>query len=161
MRWIRMAHLPERFHWEVGVMRIYVGNLSYETSKESLTQAFAQFGEVGDVHLPTDRETGKARGFAFVEMPDGEQAKAAIAGLNGKELDGRALAVNEARPRAEGGGPGGGRGGGGSRGGFGGGGSRGGFGGGGGGARGGSRGGFGGDRDRGPRGDNSSRRPSR
>jgi len=82
-------------------MRIYVGNVSYNTTKEALTQAFAAFGEVTNVHLPLDRETGRPRGFAFVEMPDDEKARAAIQGLSGTELDGRKITVNEAKPRPE------------------------------------------------------------
>ncbi len=110
--------------------KIYVGNLSYTTTDEGLEAAFAAFGTVRSVAILQDRETGRSRGFGFVEMEDDEQALAAINGLNGTELDGRTLTVNEARPREGGPGGGGGRGG---RGGFGGG--RGGSGGGGGGRR--------------------------
>jgi cold-inducible RNA-binding protein len=88
--------------------RIYVGNLSYQTAEETLQSAFAAFGTVGNVSIVRDRETGQSRGFGFVEMDDDSQAAAAIDGLNGTEVDGRRLTVNEARPRA-GGGPGGGR----------------------------------------------------
>ena len=100
-------------------MKIYVGNLSYNTDQDALRDLFAQHGEVEDVHVPTDRQTGRPRGFAFVTMPNDSEAQAAIAALNGTELDGRSLNVNEARPRPEGGGRGGSRGGdrGGSRGG--------------------------------------------
>jgi len=82
-------------------MKIYVGNLSYNTDGESLRTAFAEFGEVTSAEPVTDRETGKSRGFGFVEMPNKAEAEAAIKALNGKELDGRALNVNEARPKAE------------------------------------------------------------
>lgn len=99
-------------------MKIYVGNLSFNTDGESLKAAFAEFGEVTTADVVMDRETGKSRGFAFVEMPVQAAAEAAIKGLNGKEVDGRALNVNEARPKADRGD----RGGGGSRGSYGGGG---------------------------------------
>ena len=82
-------------------MRIYVGNLDYAVTQETLTSLFGQHGEVEEVHLPTDRSTGQPRGFAFVTMPDAQQAQAAIAALNGTELEGRALNVNEARPRTD------------------------------------------------------------
>ncbi len=98
-------------------MKIYIGNMSYNTTEEQLRETFGAFGEVSDVNVITDRETGRARGFAFVEMANSDEANAAIAELNGKEVDGRQLTVSEARPRAEGGG-GGRRGGGGGRGGF-------------------------------------------
>ena len=104
-------------------MKIYVGNLSYETTSESLETLFAQHGEVEEVHVPTDRETGRARGFAFVTMPNDTEARAAITALNGASLDGRTLNVSEARPKT-GGGPGGRRGGSGGGGGGGGGGGR-------------------------------------
>ena len=93
-------------------MRIYVGNLSYDTTEDDLRALFSQHGEVSDLHLPTDRETGRPRGFAFVEMPDDGQAQAAMDALNGKDVGGRELTVNKARERSEGGGRGG-RGGGG------------------------------------------------
>jgi hypothetical protein len=119
--------------------RLYVGNLSFQTSEPALNEAFAQYGEVTECVIVLDRETGRSRGFGFVAMSTADEAKAAIDGMNGASLDGRQLRVNEAEPRREGGG-----GGGGGRGGFGGGGGgRGGFGGGGGGGGGG---GFGGDR---------------
>jgi len=95
---------------------IFVGNLSYRTTQDELHQAFGQYGNVERVSIVTDRETGQSRGFAFVEMTDAREAEAAIAALNGAEMGGRALNVNEARPRPEGGG-GGGRGGYGGRGG--------------------------------------------
>lgn len=93
-------------------MKIYVGNLSYSVSKETLEGTFAQHGSVEDVYIPTDRETGRPRGFAFVAMPNDGEAQAAIEALNGTDLEGRAMNVNEARPKTEGGG-GRGRGGGG------------------------------------------------
>jgi RNA recognition motif-containing protein len=120
-------------------MKIYVGNLSYNTMEDALRNLFAEHGEVEEVHVPTDRDSGRPRGFAFVTMPNQNEAQAAIAAVNGQELDGRVLNVNEARPKTGGGG-GGGYGGGGG----GGGGGRGGSGGGRGGSRGGSGGGGGG-----------------
>jgi RNA recognition motif-containing protein len=91
--------------------KLYVGNLSFNSTEDTIRTQFANFGEVINVNLITDRETGRLRGFGFVEMDD-EGAKAAIAGMNGKELDGRSLKVNEAedKPRSSGGGGGGGRG---------------------------------------------------
>jgi RNA recognition motif-containing protein len=95
--------------------RIYVGNLSFSTTSDDLRQAFGEFGQVSNASVVSDRETGRSRGFAFVEMDSG--ADEAIAALNGRELSGRTLTVNEARPREErrsgGGGGGGYRGGGG------------------------------------------------
>lgn len=107
-------------------MNIYVGNLSFEVTDEDLQQAFSAFGQIASVSVVKDKFTGQSRGFGFVEMPNPAEAQAAIAGVNGKEIKGRALNVNEARPRTEGGrgGGGGGRpggGGGGRRGGGGGG----------------------------------------
>ena len=93
-------------------MNIYVGNLARETSEAELRQAFEAFGQVSSVAIIKDKFSGESRGFGFVEMPNGEEAKAAIAGLNGKELGGRALNVNEAKPREDRGGRGGGGGGG-------------------------------------------------
>jgi len=116
-------------------MKIYVGNLSYNTMEDALRTLFAEHGEVEEVHVPTDRDSGRPRGFAFVTMPNQNEAQAAIAAINGQELDGRVLNVNEARPKTGGGGGGGYGGGGGSRGGGGRGGSRGGTGGGGSGGR--------------------------
>jgi RNA recognition motif-containing protein len=87
-------------------MKLYVGNLSY--TQAALEQLFAQHGEVEEVHIPTDRDTGRSRGFAFVTMPNDSEAQAAIAAVNGAELDGRYLNVDQARPRAGGGGGGGG-----------------------------------------------------
>ena len=92
---------------------IYVGNCSYDVTEEQLREAFAAFGEVESVKVIRDRDTGRARGFAFVEMVDSSAAEAAIQGLNGTDLGGRSLKVNEARPREDRGG--GGRGGGGGR----------------------------------------------
>lgn len=124
-------------------MKLYVGNLSFKTTEDALRGLFEAHGEVSSAQLVMDRETGRPRGFGFVEMPDDGQARAAIEALNGQNIDGRDLTVNEARPREDRGGGGGGRGGfGGGR--SGGGGSRGGFGGGGGGSRGGFGGGGGG-----------------
>jgi len=95
-------------------MNIYVGNLSFDTTEDQLRQAFGAFGEVTSAAIITDKYSGESRGFAFVEMPEKSSAIAAISGLNGQELNGRTLNVNEARPRTEGGGGrGGGRGGGG------------------------------------------------
>src|SRR5213594_5197646 len=82
-------------------MKIYVGNLSFETTENDLQDLFEQHGAVNEVNLMMDRMTGKSRGFAFVTMNDGTQANAAMTALNGKELNGRALNVNEARPREE------------------------------------------------------------
>ena len=123
--------------------RLYVGNLSFQTKAETIRTAFGAMGEVTDVHVVTDRETGQPRGFAFVTMGSANEAAKAIAEMNGAMLDGRTLRVNEAeeRPNRGGGGGGGGFGGGGGGGGYGGGG-----GGGGRGGRGGDRGGRGGDR---------------
>ncbi len=123
-------------------MKLYVGNLSFNTSEQALRDLFSAHGEVSSASLVMDRDTGRPRGFGFVEFSNDEQARAAIAALNDKNFDGRDLTVNEARPR-EGGGGGGGGGRGGSRGGGGGGW---GGGGGGGGGRGGSGGGGGGGR---------------
>ena len=102
-------------------MRLYVGNLSYSVTSQSLEELFAEYGQVKSAQVVQDRDTGRSKGFGFVEMNDNSQANAAIQGLNLKEVDGRCLTVNEARPREErGGGGGGGRrdfGGGGGRGG--------------------------------------------
>jgi len=83
-------------------MNIYVGNLSYEVTEEDLKNAFESFGKVDTVKVIKDNETGRAKGFGFVEMPEKSEAQAAIEGLNGKDLKGRSLNVNEARPRPEG-----------------------------------------------------------
>jgi RNA recognition motif-containing protein len=124
--------------------RLYVGNLSYDTNEQELQDLFGQAGKVASVTLPTDRDTGRMRGFAFVEMSTDAEAQEAIRKFNGTALRDRQINVNEARPREERGGGGGY--GGGSRGGYGGGGSGGGYGGGGGRSSGGggSRGGGGG-----------------
>jgi RNA recognition motif-containing protein len=84
-------------------MNIYVGNLSYSATEDQLRELFAEFGQVESVSVITDRATGRPRGFAFVEMSDDAEGQKAIDELNGKELDDRALKVNIARPRAEGG----------------------------------------------------------
>ena len=96
---------------------IFVGNLSYQTTQDELFAAFSAYGAVERVNIITDRDTGQPRGFAFVEMTERRDAETAIASLNGAELNGRAMNVNEARPKTNGGGGGGGRGAGGSRGG--------------------------------------------
>ena len=125
--------------------KLYVGNLSYNVRDDDLQQTFAQFGTVSSAKVMMDRETGRSKGFGFVEMGSDAEALSAINGMNGQQMDGRALVVNEARPREErpgGFGGGGGRSGGGGGGGYGGGG--GGFGGGGGAGRSGGGGGYGG-----------------
>ncbi len=97
-------------------MNIYVGNLSFDTDDETLESTFASFGEVTSARVIMDRFSGRSRGFGFVEMPDNGQAEAAIQALNAKEIGGRPLTVNEAKPREDrrgGGGGGGGYGGGG------------------------------------------------
>ncbi len=108
--------------------KIFVGNLSYDATEADVRAAFESHGEVASVALITDKMTGRLRGFGFVEMPDDGAAQAAISALNLAEIQGRAITVNEARPKGEGGGRGGfggGGGGGGGRGGYGGGGGRG------------------------------------
>ena len=90
--------------------KIFVGNLDFGATEESIRTAFEAFGAVERVSLMTDRDTGRSRGFAFVEMTDDQQAEQAISALNGKDLNGRSLNVNEARPKTAGGGGGGGRG---------------------------------------------------
>ena len=94
-------------------MRLYVGNLSYNVTSQSLETLFGEFGQVKSAQVVQDRDTGRSKGFGFVEMNDNGQAQAAITGLNLKEVDGRCLTVNEARPREERGGGGRGYGGGG------------------------------------------------
>jgi cold-inducible RNA-binding protein len=114
---------------------LFVGNMSFQTTESDLQALFQPFGKVTRIHVATDRETGRARGFAFVEMPNDDEAAKAIAGLDGKDFGGRNLKVNEARPKTERGAPprggsggsGGSGGGGGGRGGGGGGRGRGGF----------------------------------
>jgi RNA recognition motif-containing protein len=93
-------------------MNIYVGNLSYDTTSDELRDAFAAHGDVASATVVSDKFTGRSRGFGFVEMPDEEEARSAIETLNGSDLHGRPLTVNEARPRPERSGP---RGGGGRR----------------------------------------------
>jgi RNA recognition motif-containing protein len=127
--------------------KLYVGNLSYTVDSSELEQLFAQHGQVVSAQIINDRDTGRSKGFGFVEMATDQEATAAVAALNGQQHNGRALTVNEARPREER------TGGGGGRGGYGGGG-RGGYGGGGGG---GGRGGYGGGGGRGDRGDRGNR----
>ncbi len=91
-------------------MNIYVGNLSFKATEEDVEQAFSEYGAVKSVNIITDRETGRSRGFAFVEMEDGNEGKEAIDGVNLKDIAGRSVTVNEARPREDrGGGGGGGR----------------------------------------------------
>jgi len=80
---------------------LFVGNLPFGTTEDALREHFAPFGEVQQVRIMTDRDTGKSRGFAFVEMAQDDDAEKAVAGLNGKDFDGRALTINEARPRPE------------------------------------------------------------
>ena len=103
--------------------KLYVGNLTYAVTASDLEQLFGEYGTVESAQVIADRDTGQSKGFGFVEMKTDQEAQAAIAALNGKDMNGRALTVNEAKPRASGGGGGGGRGGpGGGRGGSGGGG---------------------------------------
>lgn len=106
--------------------KLYVGNISFNTSNQDLIDLFSEAGTVTSANIIEDRETGRSRGFGFVEMASKEEASAAISALDGKEIDGRALKVNEAKPRED----------------------RGGFGGGGRGGRGGNSGGYGGSRNR-------------
>jgi RNA recognition motif-containing protein len=116
--------------------KLYVGNLNYNTTSSELEQMFAPHGTVQSAEVISDRDTGRSKGFGFVQMGSDEEAQAAIAAMNGQEIGGRTLTVNEAKPREDrprGGGGGGGRGGRGGFGGGGGGGGRGGYGGGGGG----------------------------
>ena len=101
---IRFESLP--------LKNIYVGNIPYNATEDSLREFFEQCGKVSRVHLVMDRDTGRPRGFGFVEMEDDAEGQAAIDSLNGKQLDGRSLVVNEARPRQPRGGGGGGGGGG-------------------------------------------------
>jgi len=80
---------------------VFVGNLNFQTTEADLTALFQPFGQVGRIHVVTDRETGRARGFAFVEMPNDTEAAKAIAALDGTEVGGRNLKINEARPKSE------------------------------------------------------------
>src|SRR5947207_213584 len=89
---------------------IFVGNLSFNTSEDELRKAFETYGQVDRVSILTDRDTGRSRGFGFVEMANSEEGEKAIAGLNGSQVGGRTINVNEARPKAERAGGGGGRG---------------------------------------------------
>jgi cold-inducible RNA-binding protein len=84
---------------------LFVGNMSFQTTESELSELFKAFGQVSRVHIAMDRETGRARGFAFVEMPNDDEAAKAIAGLDGKDVGGRNLKVNEARPKTERSGP--------------------------------------------------------
>ncbi|HEV3257354.1 MAG TPA: RNA-binding protein [Gemmataceae bacterium] len=95
--------------------RLYVGNLTYGTTDDTLQQMFEAHGSVTSAQVIVDRDTGRSKGFGFVEMANDQEAQAAIAAMNGQEVDGRALTVNEARPRTEGGGGRGGYGGGSGR----------------------------------------------
>jgi len=95
----------------VAQMKLYVGNLSFSTTEETLQAEFGAHGQVEEVAVITDRDTGRPRGFAFVSMNNDNEARAAIEALNGTEIDGRTITVNEARPKSNGGGGGGGRGG--------------------------------------------------
>jgi cold-inducible RNA-binding protein len=89
------------YNYKENTMNIYVGNLSYDVTEEDLKAAFGAFGEVGTVRLIKENDTGRSKGFGFVEMADNTAAQSAIDGLNDKELKGRALKVNTARPRTE------------------------------------------------------------
>ena len=99
-----MHNLDGAFQEAIISMDIYVGNLSYDITVDELREAFEQHGEVTSAKMVTDRDTGRSKGFGFVEMSSGNEATAAINALNGKEVDGRALTVNEARPREDRGG---------------------------------------------------------
>jgi RNA recognition motif-containing protein len=121
---VRMVDLSSRDSRIEKLMgnRLYVGNLSFNANADSIRAAFSQYGEITDIHIVADRQTGQSRGFCFVTMGSADAAAKAIAGMNGTLLDGRALKVNEAEERQGGGGGGGGGGRGGGRGGGGGGG---------------------------------------
>jgi len=98
----------QKFHYKRReTMNIYVGNLSFDVSEENLQTAFSAFGQVSSATIVKDKYSGQARGFGFVEMPDSNEARTAITNLNGKELNGRQMNVNEARPRTDRGGSGG------------------------------------------------------
>jgi len=88
-------------------MNIYVGNLAYETTENDLKQAFETYGKVDTARTIVDKYTNQSKGFGFVEMPDSGEAQAAISGMDGKDMGGRSIKVNEARPKNEGGGGGG------------------------------------------------------
>lgn len=88
-------------------MNIYVGNISWNLKDQDLSNLFASYGEVSSAKIVTDKFTNRSKGFGFVEMPNDEQAQAAIAALNGSDVDGRSIVVNESRPKPEGGGGGG------------------------------------------------------
>lgn len=103
---------------EIIMKNVFVGNMNFQTTEAELRALFEPFGQVSRVHIAMDRETGRARGFAFVEMPNDEEAAKAMSGLDGKEVGGRALKVNEARPKGASGGGGGPRGSGGGGGGY-------------------------------------------
>ena len=105
--------------------KLYVGNLTYDTSEDNLVELFSEYGEVLSAQIIIDRDTNRSKGFGFVEMGSDQEAQAAVSALNGKEVDGRSLTVNEARPKTEGGGRGGSGGGRSGGGGYGGGGGRG------------------------------------
>jgi len=90
---------------EIQMKSLFVGNMSFQTTEGELRELFAPFGQVTRVHMAMDRETGRARGFAFIEMPNDAEAAAAMTALDGKEVGGRNLKVNEARPKGEGGPP--------------------------------------------------------
>jgi len=111
-------HLQQWHHRETRQMNIYVGNLSYQMTDDELKTTFQVYGEVESARIITDRDTGRSKGFGFVEIKDNDQAQAAITALNGSDINGRNVTVNEARPKPQrsdrnGGGYGGGRGGGG------------------------------------------------
>lgn len=93
-------------------MKLFVGNFSFSTTEDDLRALFQPYGNIDSVAVVTDRDTGRSRGFGFVEMPDRSQAEKAIEALNGKDVGGRTLNINEARPKIDNGGPRGGRGGG-------------------------------------------------
>ena len=100
--WTRIS---KKGNTENPVKNLFVGNMSFQTSESQLQELFKPFGQVTRIHVAMDRETGQARGFAFVEMPSDEEAAKAIAGLDGKEVNGRNLKVNEARPKERSSGP--------------------------------------------------------
>ncbi len=115
--WRRLVHTAhaQNQNKEVHKLKIYVGNIAFETTEDDLTREFSVYGEVASANVVNDRDTGRSRGFGFVDMPSTTEANAAIAGLNGKDMMGRTLTVNESRPRESSGGFGGNRGGGGRR----------------------------------------------